>query len=313
MESINIIKETRAGFSFIEKCVYETGGIIYGGYVRDEVTKDHFTDKFMKEHLKTSKKEKMKKYWDVNYHPETSDRLMIPVDIDIAFKDEGELQDFIEKINESSLIKVNKVEEENLYDHVGGNIIHEKYKLFSVIGKTFVNPGTIIMFNADVCVTEIEPPFYSCDMFTNCLVKDSNGIRISKNSGIFHNAKPYEIAMSTGKVIEMIIRKENYITISQPDSMESSGHIIKRISKMISKNYFIKNISWLKKCENDTEVCTICQEEKAEMSIKRGSHFHKKCLVEYFNHLEFFNDEGGFFFRSPLKETCYLRFIKEWV
>ncbi len=312
MNSKYFIKETRAGFSFIEKCALKSGGIVYGGYVRDEVIKDQSIVKFMKEHIKEAHEGKLEKFWDANYHPETSGRLLIPNDIDIAFKNEEELEEFIKKIKQNSITnKIHKYEEENLYDNVGDNIIHKKYKICSVIGKTFTNPGRIIMFNVDVCIANTEPPFYSCDMFTNCLVKDLSGIRISSASGIFIDLKPYEIIVNTGKVIDMIINRENYITILQADSIESSARIIKRISKMISKNFSIKNIPWLNKCESD-EQCVICLEKKAEMSIKSGSHFDKECLFEYFEKLEYFEDNGGFFFKTPLREKCYLRFIKEW-
>lgn len=308
----NTIKETRAGFSRIEDYVLNAGGIIYGGYVRDEIIKDERTTKFMDEHSKLEKSEKIEKYWDKTYHPETLDRLLIPNDIDVSFKTEDDLNKFICFMKNDGLFNITNTDENTLYDYTF-RVVHSKYKAASFLGRTFTNKGHIIMFDIDVCITYEEPPFWKCDMYSNCLVKDINGIRISSNNGIFpDNPKPYKAVILTVKIIDMIIKKENYITIDRADCDTSAKRIIKRISKMILKDFTIKNISWLIVLKNVNEVCMICQSEGAEMSIKRGSHFHKKCLIEFFDHAEFFNDDGGYFFNSPLKEKCYMRFIKEW-
>lgn len=315
--NFNTIEETRAGYSLIEKHALESDGIIYGGYLRDEVIKDECTSKFMK----LFKNERIEKYWDKTYHPETLDRLLIPNDIDISFKTDDDLKTFIKKIRNENLFKIKKIkieEENDSYGSYGCDFLNiTRYKAVSFLGKTFINKGHIIIFNIDVCIsyTNPEPPFHKCDMYSNCLVKDKNGIRLSNNSGIFdrdEKLKPHKAVMLTVKVIESIIKKETYVTIDNVDSESSAKNAIKRILKMVSKDFTIKNISWLNKCKDKSEVCVICQNEEAEISIKRGSHFHKKCLIEFFDHVEFSNDNGGYFFNSPLKEKCYMRFVKEW-
>jgi hypothetical protein len=312
--SFNTIKEIRAGYSLIEGHALRSGGIIYGGYVRDEVIKDECTVRFMEEHSELKKNERIEKYWDETYHSETSDRLLIPDDIDISFNSKNNLKTFIHRIENEHFFKIIKMEENNLYDHFNIEIFHIKYKIVSLLGKTFTYKGLEVVFNIDICMTYLEPPFFKCDMYSNCLVKDFKGIRISNNNGIYDRClRPYKAVMLTGKIIESIIKKETYLTVSCAVDIVSAIRIIKRISKMVKKDFTIKNISWLTKNKDKSEICLICQNEKAEISIKRGSHFHKECLIEFFDHVEFFSDEGGYYFNSPLKEKCYMRFVNEWI
>lgn len=322
----NVTREMRAAFTFIEECATkDNNGMVFGGYLRDAIIKDYNTDKFMDIHSKLEKDERTQKYWDFNYHPETLERLLIPSDIDVSFLFEEDATNFIKDLTKDGIFYVTECKNEYLYDHATAELIkHTIYEVSANLNFSFLNKekAIVLKFKVDVCVSAREPPFQKCDLSCNCLVKDKVGIRLSRDSGIFpEKTREYEKLIFVGKIVEMTIRKETYVTMEFPGlNLEGDagirkhqGTFLKRMYKAIDKNFTIVNIEWLNVVKDENQVCSICLDENSEISINKGSHFHKKCLFEFFENIEKFrHDEDGFFFNSPLNEKCYMKFKKPW-
>jgi hypothetical protein len=71
----------------------KANGVIYGGYVRDMIRKNHFCDKYYKEGNDVSD------FADKDTSPETVDRLIIPGDVDIFFKNGVAMQAYFAVLN----------------------------------------------------------------------------------------------------------------------------------------------------------------------------------------------------------------------
>lgn len=72
--------------------VLETGGTIFGGYVRDSILHDHYAQLYYEN--ATPKEEVDKRYNDPSFYPEYKDRTILPDDIDCYFPTYNHLKQF---------------------------------------------------------------------------------------------------------------------------------------------------------------------------------------------------------------------------
>jgi hypothetical protein len=336
-ETINLNKEIRFGYSIIENIVYKNDGIIFGGFVRDEILKDHAINEFCKmfckqEDLINTKmlsgelKDKFKTmFWDKNIDYLTIDRQLNPNDIDIYFSDLNKSEKFIDdliKIN-NSIFDVLRFDKSDLYI-LNEEINHITIEASVYLGRTLLKGGTRVSFKIDICIhPTMEPPFKNLDAYTNILLKDKYGIRVSSDcSMITDKCRSYEKNMLCCDIIKMVIEKKNMI-VQKPKSLNEATRLLKRIGKMVENKIIFSNIGWMD-FEIGEEMCLICQDEGAHLSIMKNSHFHRKCFNEYVLNTEVTEEETEqtddllieesriYFFKSPMRENCKMQFVKKW-
>lgn len=312
MLTFNKIKEMRAGYKQLEEAALLNDGIVYGGYILTEFMKDLAVTKFKKNHMSCYQEMFTTLFWDSNYNPETADRLLLPNDLDVAFKTERNKEAFIRMVMELRFFNVTEGESNDLYTSHGIGVKHTKYCISAKVGASFANTGVKLMFYVDVCVSNCEPPFNRCDTLANCFIKELEGVRISRSSGFFPpTVRPVEMVFNAGKIVNLIREKKTMITIN-PFSIEEAKRILYRISKAVLKGFTLTNVTWISICEEE-KTCMICWNDRATHSIKQGSHFHKDCLAEFLNNAEVHQDDRCYFFYSLVREKCFVRFAMDWV
>lgn len=301
-KTYNTLKETRAAYLFVKDIAIECGGIVFGGYIRDTYLKDFMVTSFFENaELDHSK------FWDPEYDVQTVDRLLIPKDIDISFKNQFGSTSFFDKLSEASF-KVTKGDAHEIYGFHHKNVTHTKFEAKFVIGGSFTMRGTDINIEIDVCVSRMEPPFANVDMLTNILVEDAGGIRVSRNIGleIYGGSRPNTFTKKKleGKILEMIIRKETEIFRTE-ENFSVKSRMIKRIAKMTQRGWTFSNIDWLKPEVSIDFLCTVCMEETSPQSsvvINGGSHFHRGCFAEYVENVDVeIDNENNHGIKCPLR------------
>lgn len=80
----------------VAKLILNTGGIIFGGYVRDAIIHDHYSDKYYTKCSEdmVSSVDIISRYNDETFYPEYKERMLIPEDIDCFFKTTQTLNSF---------------------------------------------------------------------------------------------------------------------------------------------------------------------------------------------------------------------------
>ncbi len=298
----NILKETRAAYYLVKETAIECGGIVFGGYIRDTYLKDFMVTRFFEDPDVDHSK-----FWDPEYDVKTIDRLLIPKDVDVSFKDQEKSDLFFEKLARLNF-KVTKGNGHGIYGAQIDNIVHTKYEAKCVIGGSLTIRGTDISVKIDVCVTHMEPPFSNVDMFTNVLVEDSSGIRISTNVGrevyMTSHVNDFVKKRLEGRILDMITRKETE-TVRTEENFVVKSRMIKRIAKMAERGWTFTNIEWMKPEVSTDSACTVCTEATSPQTsivVNNGSHFHRACFTEYVEKTPVtVDDENNHGIKCPLR------------
>lgn len=315
--SINMNKERRVAYNQIKLMGLDEHGIIYGGMVRDEIVATYYKSVF-DEYIKSASLtiEEYKNYWELDYHPESIKRLIIPNDMDIYFKNNTDASSFITKIRNyadkfNAIVNIHNVGRTNgLFYSIGQNFEHKIIKLIFRIGRTFVFVGHKIEIKIDVIINNsdvhIEPPFncadFTCNLFVMSSTTEGNyEIRLSRNTGtsLDSNNHVCKRRIETDIINNMIAGNTEFIrTIVSNDAEYINGM---RILKMLNNTQHSMNITnVLFRCiskiteKMETEhICDICQHSISDNSngeelveILTNKHainiMHKKCFIEYF-------------------------------
>ena len=270
---INRNKEMRSLINKIKLFGLKTNGIIFGGLVRDEIIATHYRQLFIDNNLD------FKKYWNPHYNPETNKRMIIPNDMDIYFKDEHNIQIFINHITKfvttfNGYITINKMINStslNGFKYIDDNIKlqHTKINIIINIGKTINYRGITLKFSIDVIYPDnnlefkdIEPPFYNLDFTSNIFIMEKNGnifndIRLSTCTGTIIDNMPFSLKSKlTAKITDDIINLKTQF-VRNITSFNSEFVNINRIIKMIDRNniWNITNIPF-KIIQNPKELST---------------------------------------------------------
>lgn len=307
MPKVNIIinKEKRIAYNHIKKLGINNDGIIFGGMVRDEIIATHYRSLF-DEYSETQTDVRLcyEKFWDSKFHPETAKRLLIPIDIDIFFKNNESAERYINDLTTYVNLFNGRITTLNSYLYeFGENLIHKKVIMHFFIGKTFSTNGTIIKLTVDIIINNneqeiIEPPFnnsdFTCNLFVMCKTfTDNYEIRLSKNTGTKLDRMSYarKLHLQSKIVNDLIAGNIEFIRKSITNDAEYIGGV--RILKMIDKNFKITNLLFKEiETTSSEQICDICQ-----MSIKSSENrdtfveiltnkhainvMHKSCFIKY--------------------------------
>lgn len=298
-------KECRYVFNNIKLMGLNNDGIIFGGMVRDEIIATHYKALFDEHHKGEINNKNYKKFWNINYHPETAKRTLIPNDIDIYFENIEKSEVFIQSIKtyaESFHGSIN-ISNSILYEF-GENLIHKKIHIIFYIGKTFIYSGKILSLSIDVIINNsaehIEPPFnngdFTCNLFVMSKSSHNNyDIRLSKNTGTKLDVMSHVMKINLQSKImnDLISGSTEFIRKSVSNDAEYINGL--RIIKMIHKNIKISNILFreIPESTNDDNICDICQMSTKREGDNKGVYIelltnkhavnimHKPCFYRY--------------------------------
>lgn len=258
-----------------------TNGAIFGGYVRDFVLKDECAQQFYTSNKKGD-------FSNPEVSPETSDRLLIPSDIDIHFKTLVDYKKFRTALNKGFYV-TNVVMIENLYTS-GPYTRHFKLvvRLGSNIGTSFIreilnNCLPEYTVNIDAVISQGNPPFNNdLDFECNGLIMDKTGIHLCTE--LIRGLGPMGVHRTFTRVLNDIKHKRALVVNFNP----------KRWDKMADKpnNWEILGSTVEKIRSTADDRCVICLENISEDVHKfhccKGC-YHSACLTKA---IVFVNNSG---------------------
>lgn len=248
-----IINLTSIQCRFIDKLaevIISLGGIIFGGYPRDNVMN------------------------------ETQHYIVIPKDLDIFIKGNGEtVEKFYQELDSLGFeISTRKIDHPTRYGfpyYVGHHKGTVRIKNLYVLGFEFST-------EIDVLFTERsdEPPFGHCDLTCNTLLQDKNGIRLSKFTGeLWDNSSEEEYIQAQSYLIQDI--KNMHTKLIQPEDCV----IYYRALEMAKRGWTIDGFKWFREIQyygSESEQCFKCSAQfKKETVVKFHCcqiHLHKECF-----------------------------------
>ncbi len=278
-------KEFRNNCNTIASLALNNDGIIYGGFVRDEIVKDHYTSLFFKKNPipeDVSKDERyefvdkrLASYWDTKNDPETIERLLNPKDIDVFFRKQEDFDKFLSDVSRDGF-SVDAIECTNQYFLSTRRIGHKKFlvtRLCTVSSFRFD-----FSVELDVCIDELtygsrEPPFNRTDFLCNAFVKTFDGVRLSNCTGTFLDkrfVKPIEKMRIQMKIIDMLLEKKTFAVRDNPS-------MITRIEKFLKKGFDIVNFAPF----DNKEMCSVCLGNDMTCCKLNISFICKSCMPEY--------------------------------
>ena len=80
----------------IKNIIFKWGGIIFGGFVRDFIISDHYSQMYYDKKFKFNKTT----FWNEQFDPETAARTLIPNDIDVCLYKEENVNKMMGEITE---------------------------------------------------------------------------------------------------------------------------------------------------------------------------------------------------------------------
>ncbi len=333
-------KVKRTAYTKLEDIAFDHQGIIYGGYVRDTLIHDEFSERFHRlfpdDLLPTQGK-----YWDKSFSPDTAKRLIVPNDMDVCFYTEASVDSFIadvKKVPEFSKLYMSDVTHIKYYSTKIERIKHLCIHL--TIGRIpFIDDGATVIIAVDVILrkqnTCCEPPFNNLDMLCNGFIKTKDGVRLSKNTGtVIDRYTEFErIQVATGIMRDAINGKTHLCfsknCIADEASVNFNLNAMQRISKMHKMGWEFLNAPFktdVFRDNEDTTTCCICQSDFTEgdkvsytVSEKNGieipcAKMHSACFMKYLNHQRFqyladmpWHTTGTFVFHCPYHNNVDFR------
>ena len=320
----------RLAFEKLKNTGLEYSGTIFGGFVRDEYISEYYTNKYNKDH--SNDNNKISKYWDAKYSPETSSRLLIPSDMDISFKTQQEADEFIaavQNIPEFSKVSVNRENINDYYRSIQSSLESiQRVCIDMHFGREpFLHRGRLIRIGIDVVIPyskTLEAPFGNLDMLCNGFILTKEGKRFSKNTGtIIDMYTDYERAVVTPQIIRDMLDFKTYICMANRFERQTINiTAFNRILKITSKNkpWTILNMPYTRetyKLSDSKEECCICSDEFANNDeiaytsiqndkndlIATSAKMHNRCLMRYLLHQK--NDYDEFNVENPNKVFCF--------
>jgi hypothetical protein len=266
------------------------GGTVFGGYVRDFLRHEHAAKKFYETHKNNTD------YANPEVSPETRDRLLIPSDIDVHFKNKMDYRKFRTELR-GNFYHTDVVRVENIYTNdthvhhlklrVGiclemGHIVRSLKGIRSGIAREVLLPElarciesmSMPTFSVDIDILVSEkcnPPFNNLDFQCNGLVMNENGIGLC--SELKKGMTPFGIHRSLMSIMANIERKTAVL-------VNIKGH---RWDKMASKGWDIVGGCVEKRNECDA-TCTLCLDDVQPDCVYKficcNASYHRKCMAK---------------------------------
>lgn len=275
-----------------ELAISECNGTVFGGYVRDFLRHENAAKKFYETHKGATPDD----YANPEVSPETSDRCLIPKDIDVHFRHSRDYRKFRTELR-CKFYQANVVQIENVYTtdtkvhHIKMNvsmgleiaqIVRSLQGIRMGVAREVLLPEltrcvegmSIPSFNIsiDILVSEkLSPPFSELDFECNGLVLTKDGIGLC--SELKKGLSPLGVHRTLMNVTADIDRKIAVVaSLKKP-----------RWEKMTSKGWDLVggNIEKRNKCG---EVCTLCLEDIEAACVYKFSccngSYHRMCMAK---------------------------------
>lgn len=254
----------------IERIAFDYDGIVYGGYVRDEmISTYHSQNYYLSGNVKAD-------FYNSKVHKSSIKRIIEPNDIDIYFKSQEIADSFIDDLQSYGDILTTK-NNDFTYTGIYSLIKHKQIILISDKSSLTIDVSYPHKNTEKEC-EDIEPPFNNLDMLCNGFIKDVNGIRYSSTTGTYIDdlneiEKKREIAKITFDIYEMKTELTGGLKIEEP-------YIVGRVMKMLNRRFswYITNapFAYIKK----EIVCKCCNENYYGGFQVNLKTFAKDCFYE---------------------------------
>jgi hypothetical protein len=254
------------------------GGTVFGGYVRDFLRHENSAKKFYEA---LGKKED---YSDASVSPDTLDRLLIPSDIDVHFRDQVGYKKFVASLRDR-FYNIKAKRASNMYTE--DSSVHH-IKLQAKPGLERLSDGSngiarelilqcisrvnVPSVEIDVLISATsEPPFNQLDFHCNGLVMTKDGIGLC--SDLKKGRSPFGVYRTLSTVMSNIDSKVAVV-------FQFKGH---RWEKMVGKGWEIlgENVD---KRRIEGEVCTLCLDDIPSDQVYRFScckaSYHSGCMAK---------------------------------
>jgi len=305
-------------FTKIINILINNNGTVFGGVVRDVYLRTYNARKFYQKYgLRSNDGSNWenKNYTDCTLDPDTSERVLIPNDIDVAVnKNDLDLliSDLI--INNFKIKTIFVRDAKKYIQHINveqGDIFHYRIKVVPRISMNVLAPqeikgflnnyfsknnnkeitfiqNTIGSVTLDIMVNntknDIDPPFGNLDFECNGLVLTKDGIRLSRfiqKLDLYDNINlPIRNIEKITNIFTNIVNKT-----AVPTYLFNYNIYFYRINKMLSKGYNIKyRIINKINANREEHKCILCHEEinntKHVKLICCNARYHNDCLVK---------------------------------
>ncbi len=279
-------------FKEIVEHAVNSGGTVFGCYVRDFIQHEDAAKRFYENHTS-------EQYSDPTVSPDTLDRLLIPSDIDVKFETVKDYNNF-RNLLRNSYYNTQVMELSNLY--TSSTSVHMKRmqvslgitcgKILSAMSIAYGRmtsesmarqvivpelvkrlegitiPSSVVKL--DILLSTSNPPFNKLDFECNGLVMDKDGIHLCDDLKGCLNA--FGIHRVYNRIIDDIKQKRAVLVNLYPN----------RWDKMVNKGWTLVGGN-VEKVAKDGEMCLICHEDiKMDDAYKlkccKNVHYHFECL-----------------------------------
>jgi hypothetical protein len=267
-------------YDSIKRIAFRHNGIIFGGFVRDEIISEHYTKLYIEG------PNSVKQFWDTSFSPETKARTLNAEDMDVCFHDDNDATAFIKNVVERIEYKTKNAfeytNEELINTHIYGlsftNSIRSVRRLtFNMkLGMIpWLYSGIDLTISIDVVMTynpKLLPPFNNLDFLCNAFIMTKHGRLLSTCTGT-NIDRMTELARSkiSTQIIGDIINFKTDFCMGQRATLCSSGtfkynkYAFKRIDKLLTKElgWHINNLPF--SIHRPTEQCPTNDDKNADV------------------------------------------------
>lgn len=277
-------------FQSLRSLILDSGGFIFGGYVRDAILHDRAAKEFYTHCNKCFEQGKeAPSYTDTFAEPGTKDRLLVPKDIDVVFYNQVALELLEIKIKESHDFHLKIKRKSKKYppqlDTADDFVLYKLIitcKMSKLLNTYIENEPCFeidaLVYNGSDSGSGIYsnlPPFGPTDFECNTLVMFSmHGQEIITMNNKYNEKSGFELHEEVHRIMQDILQRKAIFTHKQPVEW--------RVRKMLEKGFTIEttHVKVIDSIEAN-DVCVICHNEINSMHMKRNccnAVYHAGCL-----------------------------------
>ena len=300
----------------IKELVFTNNGIIFGGFVRDEIIRSHYKSIYNGCNSYNSHH-----FWNKLNQPETAARTIVANDIDVCMYSDADISKFVDDAhilfnNEfgASNVAVSDLNINSNNDYISMPIeCYRKLNFAITVGRIpYVSTGTELSFDIDIIMPKNikrQPPFNKLDFLCNIFIMSKHGIVVSKDTGtIIDSMSIMDKQKISCSIMKDIIEFKTQFCMKNAYSYDYiagdfsyNNKVYKRLHKMMFRSFKwnITNLPF-EICDYKGEynnVCNICLSNfrnKKNRVIKMfnvnssntekvcTNIAHDKCIFKYF-------------------------------
>lgn len=273
----------------------ESGGTVFGGYVRDFLRHENAAKTYYAQNHSNEQ------YSDQTISTDTLDRLLVPVDIDVKFETTEQYTKFRNllrgahyKVTAIPGISTMYVDDETVrlkkltvgFDITSQSVIRALNMPPGSMTKNILLPElvrrlegmqlTSDFISIDVLLTTADPPFNKLDFMCNGLVMDKDGIHMCND--LMTNLNAFGVHRVYQRILDDIIHKRAVLVNLYP----------KRWDKMAAKGWDLIDGN-VEKVSVLGETCLICHDDiepddAYRLNCCKNVNYHFECLSRQITH-----------------------------